>query len=252
MIALNSQQEILLRWWNLCLYPSENGTHQSLHAYASERLKDVGRTPEDYVEQLAGRLHKCKAKTLAQFRKWCNRQIDNAAAKLERQGTKRERKGTKAFAYEQHGDVCFIPLSDSTGGQHVWTIPADWLEEARSLWPVHIRRFSDGRPYVSRKVATANGQRNVPIHRLFLGLSAVRHEVQDNLESQNRDGSWLNYCDGNLSLVSGSDLFDHAKGTPELAEFVPLSAFDIRRVWRTPSSMDDHQKFTNFRVLTNS
>jgi hypothetical protein len=229
------RQKELFRWWALSLDPEGETPYTSISDYAVTTLRDI-RLAEAALETLAKQLPTCKAKTPRQLRQWCYKQIDKQAPEDRKDTLKKQRKNTKPFQYEQHGNVCFIPLFDANGHQHIWTIPADWLEQAKLLWPVHIRHFSDGKPHVSRKVATPHGQKNVPIHRLFLGLSAVRHQEEDNLEVQNRDGNWLNYCNGNLFLAAGSDMLDHATAALEAAYYTRNRAFDPRRTWRTPST----------------
>jgi hypothetical protein len=243
----SARQAELLHWWKLSLYSYNGSQYVSLSDYALDKLIDI-RLSEKTLDDLEERMSKCPAKCPAQFRQWCYGQIDKQAAKIVRANEGAEkalRKGTKPFQYEQHGNVCFIPLFDSKKRQHIWTIPADWLDEAKLLWPVHIRRYADGKPYVSRKVATPSGQKNVAIHRLFLGLSAMRHEFEDNLEVQNRDGNWLNYCAGNLFLAAGSDLLDHATAPLQATEYKPIKAFDPRRIWRFPTDASVDSQIVN-------
>lgn len=229
-----ARQEELLRWWNLSIESSGDPPYEPISVYASCTLPDL-RSAEKALELLARELHTCPARCPKQFRQWCYRQIDKVAAKHSGKGRseKHVRKGTKPFRCEQHGDVCFIPVNDAKGQQHIWKVPADRRKDAELLWPVHIRWYSDGKPYLSRKVRTPDGQKNVAIHRLFLGLSAVRHEVSDNLEVETRDGSWLNYCNGNLSLRASSDALDHATAGLETVEYEPVKAFERKTGWNT-------------------
>jgi hypothetical protein len=226
-----TRQEELLRWWATSLYDTSTDEwsqpYAPIYHYAEDNLPDF-RFADRAVDSLATRLLDCPAETPMQFREWCYWQIDKLAAELapKSRSEKPKRKNTKPFQCEQRGDRCFIPLMDAEGEQHIWTFPSEWLGEAQILWPVHLRRFPSGKPYVSRKVPIINpdgkrSQKNVAIHRLFLGLSAVRHEVKDNCEVHTRDGSWLNYCDGNLYTLSGSDLLDHAKLPVAMAEAKP-------------------------------
>ncbi len=233
----SERREELLRWWNLSFAAYGDSPYVSVSDYAVDQLCDI-RLAEKTLDSLAEQLFTCRAKSPAQFRQWCYRQIDKRADELAATRAASEkvwRSNTKDLQVEKRGNVCFIPLFETNSQQHIWAIPADWLDQAKLLWPVHIRHFPDGKPYVSRKVATPSGQKNVAIHRLFLGLSAVRHQEEDNLEVQNRDGNWLNYCNGNLFLAAGSDVMDHKTAPLEVTEYKPAKAFDPRRIWRTPT-----------------
>jgi hypothetical protein len=180
--------------------------------YALQKLPNI-LFVEKAVDAIARQLNKCRAMCPKQLRQWCYRKIDNLAAQLNRT-EKALRHGTKDFRYEQHGEKCFIQLHDAEGEQHVWKIPADWLEQARMLWPVYVRKYPDGRHYVAKKVPIiqpdgSRVQKEVSVHRLFLGLGVVRRTEADAGEAESQDGSWLNFCDGNIRLIHGSDLLDH-------------------------------------------
>jgi hypothetical protein len=156
-------------------------------------------------------LHRCSAETPKQLREFCrNRVLEYATEtrlieRIENPSLSdvlavaglRSTEGVKEFKYEQHGDTVFIKLEDSKGNVLPWRVPVSWLPVARALWPVHIRRMSQSRPYVSKKVKKQrlNGewfQVDMPVHQLFLN-APVGARVDA------ADGSYLNYCDGNLS-----------------------------------------------------
>lgn len=182
--------------------------------YALEKLPNITFI-DNAVEALARQLHECPARCPKQLRQWCYRRIDKLVAQLNKT-EKALRHGTKEFVYERHGENCFIELHDPKGEHHVWKIPADWLEQARQLWPVYVRKYPDGRHYVARKVTViqpdgSRVQKEVAVHRLFLGLGAVRHNEDDAGKAETADGSWLNFCDGNIRLIKGSDLLDHCE-----------------------------------------
>jgi hypothetical protein len=178
------------------------------------------------VDALALQLHYCPARCPEQLRQWCYRRIDKLVAKLNKT-EKALRRGTKDFRYEQHGDNCFIQLHDAAGEQHIWKVPTDWLETARQLWPVYVRKYPDGRHYVSKKVSVIQPdssclQKEVAVHRLFLGLGAVKRTKADAGEAQTDDGSWLNFCNDNIRPIKGSDLLDHCSQLNDAAANVSL------------------------------
>lgn len=220
MTAQKPTIEELERWFLNAWEPSIDADFVPLGNYAHEKLStETWTASPSFADKvflaLASNLYECRAKTPAQLRKWCYRQIDRIAAALHRRQRKL-RKNTKPFVYEQHGNKCFIPLRDSTGKQHLWIIPADWLEEARKLWPVYIRRYPDKRFYVARKVSVAQPdgsrvQQEVGIHRIFMGLGGVKHNFDDAAEVRANDGNWLNFADNNITLIKGTDLLDHCR-----------------------------------------
>lgn len=186
--------------------------YTALHDYAVEKLPSMF-FAEKALDALAGKLNKCRVQSPAQLRQWGRTQIDRLAAQLNKR-EKEPRSNEKPFVYEQHNGKCFVQLFDADGRQHVWKFPASWLEQARLLWPVYVRYFPDGRPYLARKTPItqpdgARVQTEAVVHRLFLGLGAIRHDAIDSAEAETRDGSWLNFCDDNIRLIKGTDLLDH-------------------------------------------
>ncbi len=199
--------------WFVTLWDVDMPHHQSIADYAAYRLPNAI-FAEKALEHIASRLHECPARSPLQLLQWCHKQIDKLIAKLGR-AEKAERKNTKPLVYEQHGERIFVQLFDSKGRQHIWKFPASWLESAKKLWPVYVRIFPDGKPYLAHKTPVVKAdcsreQVEVPVHRLFLGLGAVRRGYDDAAEAESVDGSWLNFCDGNIRLIEGSDLLDHS------------------------------------------
>lgn len=210
------RQRQLESWWSISLHsnPDSEGRTpcKSLSHYADDRLGTPGadpREPESFpgqaLQAIFARLHTCRAKSPAQLRQWAYGQIDRLAGKLA-SVEKRERSNAKAFTYEQYGDRCFISLESKSGQRHTWTIPADWLEMARRLWPLHIRRFKGGAPFVAKKksIIHPDGRRQqevLPLHRLFLNC-----DRRETVEA--RDGDYLNWTNGNLRLGTSRDLMD--------------------------------------------
>jgi hypothetical protein len=210
---MQARLDDLKKWWQLSLDPSGESFFSGILDYAIGKLPSIV-FAEKAINKLSEKLYKCPAQCPMQFRQWCYKQIDKISASLNKP-EKVERKNTKRMIYEQHGDRIFVQLFDSRGSQHIWKFPATWLETAGKLWPVYVRRYPDGRPYIARKVAViqpdgSREQVEVPVHRLFLGLGALRHDFDDAGEAESIDGSWLNYLDNNIRLTEGSDLFERS------------------------------------------
>lgn len=202
-----------LERWFVALWDVVGMRYESIADYAVKRLPSVI-FAEKALEHVAKQLYKCPAQCPMQLRQWCYKQIDSLVEKINKT-QKDERKNTKPLVYEQHGERIFVQLFDSKGNQHIWKFPASWLESAKKLWPVYVRYFPDGRPYVARKAPVvqpdcSREQVEVPVHRLFLGLGAVKSCYGDAAEAESCDGSWLNYLDDNIRLIQGSDLFEHS------------------------------------------
>jgi hypothetical protein len=191
-------------------------------SYTFERLKEckgngIERTAvyaEKVLEHLAGRMGKSRAKCPQQLRKWFYRQIDRHVEMYLK--SEKDLREAKPMVYEQHGAKVFIDLLDADGQPQLWIIPADRLDWARQLWPVYIRRYPDGRPYVARKVPVlqADGshvQVEAGLHRIFMGLGAVKHNYNDAAEIRAVDGNWLNFADDNLRFIKGSDLLSYCR-----------------------------------------
>lgn len=171
---------------------------------------------ETALFRVAAALPKCRAANERQFREWARNQVRKLAdekrlfeygANLTLQdvltlaAAQPVRKGTKPLEYEQHGDKVFIKLQDSRGRVLPWVIPTEWLPIARAVWPVHVRRCRTGL-YVSKKVPQQRlsgtwGQRDLPIHHLFLNCNSG-----DAVEARN--GNFLDWSGGNLHVKDAS------------------------------------------------
>jgi hypothetical protein len=202
-----------LERWFVTLWDARDRPYTSICDYAVYKLPNAV-FAEKALEHIAQRLHECPAQSPMQLLRWCHKQIDKLVAKLNR-AEKAERKNAKPLVYEQHGERIFVQLFDSKGRQHIWKFPASWLEAAKKLWPIYIRIFPDDKPYLAHKTPVVKAdcsreQVEVPVHRLFLGLGAVRRGYDDAAEAESVDGSWLNFCDGNIRLTKGTDVLDHA------------------------------------------
>jgi hypothetical protein len=191
----------LRRWWSVSY---EEISDAILETFAANRYEGI-------QFRLLRDLHSCPAKSPAQFREFCrNRLVEYAGETrlIERienpslqdvlaMAALRSVEDAKPFDYEQHGAKVFVRL-ESRGTVLPWIIPADWLPVARALWPCHVRRTPQGRPYVSKKVnkQRLNGkwyQADQPVHHLFLNA-----DIGAKVDAA--DGSYLNYSDNNLSV----------------------------------------------------
>jgi hypothetical protein len=140
--------------WFLLSWNPMDSEFESISAYADRMLPSEYDSDDQLADkvlvELSKKLHKCPALCPEQLRQWCYKQIDRQAAKFSKT-EKQQRKDAKPFPeFEQDGDT-HIPLTDAQCQKHVWKIPADFLEQARTLWPVHIRWHANGRPYIARK-----------------------------------------------------------------------------------------------------
>jgi hypothetical protein len=134
---------------------------ESIYNYTIRRFHEVGLNvifAEKALEALRKRLRDCPAQSPKQFRQWCRSQIERIAAQFTPQ-TRKPRKYAKPFKYEQHGGNCFAELQDAQGQPHTWMFPAEYLDHARLLWPVHVKRLVSGKPYLARKVSQINPDR---------------------------------------------------------------------------------------------
>lgn len=245
-------QRDLERWFAL----SCDLTDESLFDYAIstfDRVQRLGNSPlrggtvvrfaEEALEAVARKLPICPAKSPAQLRRWCRQQIDKHANKLTAKTAEEKhiRKDTKPFRYEQHGDVCFVEVPGDDH-RHIWSMPADWLDQARLLWPVYIRYGRTG-PYLARKepVLMPDGtkrQRERAIHHLFLGCA-------DGEAVGARDGDLLNFVGGNLYLLRSSDLMDRAVSLTPL-EWTITSDWKPARSTMPPRANDPHADVAPF------
>lgn len=242
MTAQKPTLDDLQRWFILS-WATMGAGFIPLREYVEEKLpSDLSASGDDTfadkaLEALAANLHKCRAISPQQLRQWCYKQIDRLAAAVNKR-KKKVRKNTKPFRYEQHGEKCFIPLRDSKGKEHLWIIPASWLETARQLWPVYLRRYPDKRLYVARKVSVlqpdgSREQIEIGLHRIFMGLGAAKHNFDDAGEVTAQDGSWLNFAGDNLRLIKGSDLLDYCR---QLSQHHYLATADWRPAQRTKTN----------------
>lgn len=240
------------RWFTQFLYGNgEDCPYVPIYDYAENRLGDI-RAMEKAIEYVAANLHKCRAKCPMQFRAWCYRQIDRQAAKLAPRA--RKRPPAKDFTFEQHGDTCFIPVTDSQGNSHTWIIPATWLEHARALWPVHVRRYKCGGPYLARKKSVylpggTRKQKIVPLHHLYVEMEHDGIGDRDITRTIALNGNYLDWRDGNLVApaldgrsVSDSErerqiedaVFESSHKWPKREIAVPISIDpDLIRAWET-------------------
>lgn len=168
---------------------------------------------ESVQHRLLSELPSCPASTPAQFREWAKNQIrgyahdsrlfDFASVRtiqdvLDLAACRSVDPDTKPLVYEQHAGKVFIQLHDADGKSLQWILPAVWLPVAKALWPVHVRYTPSRRPFVSKKTKRQkhNGdwtQTDTPVHHLF--LNAPKGATVDAI-----NGSYLDYCDGNLRV----------------------------------------------------
>jgi hypothetical protein len=203
--AAGSAQRLaeLRRWWSVS---NEEISNDILETFASNRYDGI-------QYRLLRDFRTCPAKSPAQFREWCrNRLVEYAGETrlierienpslqdvLAMAALRSVEDDAKPFDYERHSEKVFVRLEDSRGTALQWIIPSTWLPVARALWPVHIRRMSRGRPYVSKKTKRQRydgswAQTDTPVHSLFLGA-----DIGARVDAA--DGSYLNYADGNLSV----------------------------------------------------
>ena len=213
-IANRQQQRIkdLERWWLLSLFNTSNDEWQQpyipISEYAVGKLPDI-RFVDKALHSLESRLLDCPAKTPMQFRQWCYRDIDKLAAKLvsKKASEKRRRKSTKPFQYRRNGDTCFVPLRDAEGTEHVWKIPSDWLKWAELLWPLHIKKLPNGKPYLARKVPVTqpDGKRiqtACAAHRYYLAFKYPTLTPDDiaSTRASARTGDFLDWTNDNIYL----------------------------------------------------
>jgi hypothetical protein len=168
--------------------------------YAYERLRDV-RVYDDYLNLLAEQLHKCKAKSWAQFRQWCRRQIDKEAARLARKGN--QRRGIKPFQPIERDGIYHIALLDPAGQEHIWKVPPDFIDEVETrLWPLHVRRQANGKPYLARKkpINGPAGRKQVilPAHHVYLWFKYPGIREGDIACARARNGDFLDWTNDNL------------------------------------------------------
>ncbi|MFL6437719.1 MAG: hypothetical protein ACJ71Q_09080 [Terriglobales bacterium] len=182
---------------------------------------------EDALCRIAADLPRCRAKTPEQFQKWIERRIAKFAADVRDEnaidalsleealaGPYRERKNTKDFIYEVHGDKAFIRV-ERKDEIFVWIIPKDWLPIARRLWPVHIRFYASG-PYLAKKVPRGikgnKEQITVPLHRLFVDCGGQKlvgdHSSQSVVAKNGNYLDWTNDNLGQLKPWTSRDLMD--------------------------------------------
>ena len=187
-----------------------NAFYDELYYYTLEHFSIID--VDTALVHLAAALPKCRASSSAQFRKWAKQQIEKQANRvrifehadrltvedvLVLAESQPQRKNTKPFIYEQHGEKAFIKLTDADGTVLPWIIPADWLRTAKVLWPCHVRRNRTG-PYVSKKVPRQRhdgtwGQCDLAVHRVFLNC-----DPGDAVEARN--GNMLDWTDENLRV----------------------------------------------------
>ena len=174
------RQEELLRWWELSLhYTSDDFFFEPIQPYALRKLEAAGlhiAFVEKVLEELRKQLWQCPAQCPRQFRQWCYGRIDTIAAKFARE--RKQRKNDKPFVYDTVGDNLRVTLCDSEGVSHLWWFPIDYLSTVKRIWPVHLRRFPNGKLYVARKARTFNhdgtwSQRVIPLHVEFVRLNPL-------------------------------------------------------------------------------
>jgi hypothetical protein len=192
--------ERLLRWWQQCLFPPEDDPYESIRIYAYERLNDI-RATDGCLDLLAQQLHKCKAKTWAQFRQWCCRRIDEEADRLARKRNKR--RGIKPFQPVERDGIYHIALLDLEGQEHIWKVPPDFIDEVETrLWPVHVRKHANGKPFLARKrpINGPGGRKQVilPAHHAYLWFKYPGISKGDITCARARNGDFLDWTNDNL------------------------------------------------------
>jgi hypothetical protein len=195
------RREELLRWWGLSLCDDPDAPFWSIESYAHHTLPDI-RFFEDALAELLRNLPRCKARNPAQFRKWCYAQIDKESARLAT-NEKPRHKDTKPFEpFERSGIYC-IPIVDANGKEHIWKVPPDWIDDVKNLiWPVHIRWYANGRPFLARKRSfKAPGeleQKVLPAHHTYLWFKYPGISEGDIACSRARNGDFLDWTGDNL------------------------------------------------------
>ncbi len=192
--------------WFLLSWNPMDSEYESLVSYADRMLPSeciLDNLADNVLFELSKKLHKCPARCPEQLRQWCYKQIDIQAARFNKK-EKRQRKDAKPFPeFKQDGDSnIHIPLTDAQGQEHVWKIPADFLEQARSLWPVYVKKRANGKAYVARKTPVISPGKSkqtlFPAHHAFLGFKYPTISEGDIACSRARNGDFLDWTGDNL------------------------------------------------------
>jgi hypothetical protein len=225
---MNERLQTLRRWFSI--------SWTDLDEFINEQFCVLDN--ESVQHRLLSDLPTCPASTPAQFREWAKNQVrgyandsrlfDFASVRtiqdvLDLAACRPVDPDTKPLVYEQHGPTVFIQLHDADGKALTWTIPASWFSIAKALWPCHVRHMPNGRPYVSKKSKKQkqNGdwtQTDTPVHALF--VNAPKGATVDAL-----NGSYLDYCDGNLRV------HDPSQATKQALERA-LNAATVSADWK--------------------
>lgn len=261
-------QEQRLRWFESSLYEGEDYT--PIFDHATWQLKDI-QFAEQAIASLSGQLHKSRARTPSQLRKWCCGRIDRLAEKLNpHKREKKPRKNQRDFEAEIDGDVCrqtlyYTPIKGPNAGvtqEHIFSFPLSWLPEATEHWPYHLKKYIDGRFYVAKKhpVPNPNGttsQKDVPLHRLFLGLSPVIERHEDNPRIICKNKNWLDYTNGNVCLfkASAADYDSEYHIFTELDDSYDPKLVDqpiyLKRLCRTTDALDKAKRSLGRNIFIN-
>jgi len=128
---------------------------------------------------------------------------------------KPHRKNEKPMVYEIHGNLLVVQVSYPAAAAEkrrpvpedqnlLWILPADWLEWAQVLWPVHAKWAKRVGWYLVKR--TQRQLRNgvwlpcdVSAHGLFMASDARQH-----IEAADRN--YLRWHDNNLRLIEGTEV----------------------------------------------
>jgi hypothetical protein len=195
--------ETLENWFMLSWNPMDSD-FESIAAYADRTLPSEYDVDDQLADKVLGelgkQLHKCPAQCPEQLRRWCYSQIDRQAARFSK--NEKQRGSNKTFRYFQQDGHIQIPLTDAHGQEHIWKIPADFLEQARKLWPVHIRWYAKGKPYVARKKSVISPEKTkqvvFPAHHVYLWFKYPTVSDGDISCCRARNNDFLDWTNGNI------------------------------------------------------